>query len=169
MVSPIASQTTSRIQVSEPRDAIIAKHTRTPRIGTTGTNGVRYGRGALGLVLRIQMMPMHTITNASSVPMLVMCPSFEIGRKPENSETKSMKIRLQRHGVRNFLCTSENTLGSSPSRDIEKNTRDCPSNITRITELYPAIMPMTIVICNAWLGNCLITVATGDASPLKIL
>src|ERR1017187_1449389 len=99
MVNPIANQTTSRIQVSEPRDAIIAKQTSTPRIGTRGTSGVRYGRGALGLVLRIQMMPMHTLTNASRVPMLVMCPSFEIGRKPENSETKTMKIMLQRHGV----------------------------------------------------------------------
>src|ERR1039457_7453807 len=77
------------------------------------------------------MMPMHTITNASSVPMLGMCPSFEIGRKPEKSETKTMKIRLQRQGVRNFAWTSENTLGSSPSRDIEKNTRDCPSSIDR--------------------------------------
>src|ERR1039458_2506026 len=59
------------------------------------------------------MMPMHTITKANSVPMLVMCPSFEIGRKPEKSETNAMKIRLQRQGVRNFLWTSENTLGSS--------------------------------------------------------
>src|SRR5215471_1547504 len=98
----------------------MARHTSTPKIGTMGTSGVRYGRGASGLVLRITMTPTQTITNASSVPMLVMWPNFEIGRKPEKSETKTMKIRLQRHGVRNFGWISEKTLGSRPSRDIEK-------------------------------------------------
>src|ERR1017187_350171 len=169
MVSPIASQTTSRIQVSEPRDAIIAKHTRTPRIGTTGTNGVRYGRGALGLVLRIQIMPMHTMTNASSVPMLVMCPSLEIGRKPENSETKTMKIMLQRHGVWNLGWMSENTAGNRPSFDMEKNTRDWPSSMTRMTDVYPAMMPITMVVCSATDGKRWITVATVVAYQAKLV
>src|SRR5947209_6175681 len=130
---PMTSQITSRYQVSLSSDAIMAKHTSTPRIGTTGTNGVRYGRGALGLVLRITIMPTHTITKASSVPMLVMWPSFEMGKKPLNNETNTIKMRLQRQGVWNFGWMSEKILGSRPSRDIEKNTRDWPSNITRIT------------------------------------
>src|ERR1017187_7505439 len=111
------------------------------------------------------MMPMHTITNASSVPMLVICPSFEIGRKPESSETKIMKMMLQRYGVCHLGWMSLNTAGSNPSLDIEKNTRDCPSSMTRITDVYPAMMPITMVVCNATEGNSAITVATGDASP----
>src|SRR5690242_18636137 len=95
------------------------RQTRTPSPGTIGTRGVLYGRGAFGLVLRITTTPMHTITNASSVPMLVMFPSFEIGRNPEKSDTKNMKIRLQRYGVCHFGCTCEKTAGSRPSRDIE--------------------------------------------------
>jgi hypothetical protein len=40
-----------------------------------------------------------------------------------------MSNRLQRHGVRNLGCTSEKNLGK-PSCDIEKDTRDCPGNMT---------------------------------------
>ena len=40
--------------------------------------------------------------------------------------------------MRNFGCVSENTFGTSPSRLIAKNTRDCPSSITRITDEKPA-------------------------------
>src|ERR1041385_2316046 len=102
MRSPIASQKDSRYHVRTSNDTIIDRQTKTPRIGTTGTNGVRYGRGASGLVLRITMIPMHTITKATRVPILVMFSRLEIGRKPEKSDTKTMKIRLQRYGVRHL-------------------------------------------------------------------
>src|ERR1022692_4286945 len=107
------------MHVKRSSDTIIAKQTSTPSMGTRGTNGVRYGRGALGFVFRMMMMPMHTITNANSVPILVISPSLEIVRKPENSETNTMKARLQRYGVWNFGWISEKSPGSRPSRDIE--------------------------------------------------
>ncbi len=64
-------------------------------------------------------MPTQTMTNANSVPMLVMCPTTEIGAKAENSATNTMNSRFERHGVRNFGWMSEKILGSRPSRDIE--------------------------------------------------
>ena len=44
------------------------------------------------------------------------------------------------HGVLNFGCSCENTLGTNPSFDMEKNTRDYPISITSITEENPARM-----------------------------
>src|ERR1035437_5400563 len=52
---------------------------------------------------------------------------------------------------------------------MEKNTRDWRSSMTRITDVYPAMMPITIVVCSATDGKRWITVATGEASPWKIL
>ena len=83
-------------------EAIMAKQTRMPRIGTSGTNGVLYGRGISGCVRRMIMTPTQTITNASSVPMLVMSPRLESGTKPGEEADEDHEDRLERHGVRNF-------------------------------------------------------------------
>ena len=88
-------------------------------MGTSGTSGVRNGRGSSGCVLRMIMMPPQTSTKANSVPMLVMWPTTEIGGKAENRPTNTMNSRFERHGVRNLGWMSENTLGTRPSRDIE--------------------------------------------------
>ena len=48
-------------------------------IGMNGTQGVRNGRGCTGLVCRRIMIAMHTITNASSVPMFTILPISSIG------------------------------------------------------------------------------------------
>ena len=42
------------------------------------------------------------------------------------------------HGVWNFGCTSEKIFGTRPSWLIEKNTRDCPISMTRMTDENPA-------------------------------
>ena len=76
--------------------------------------------------------------------MLVMWPTTEIGAKAENRLTKTMNSRFERQGVRNLGWISEKTLGSRPSRDIEKNTRDWPSSITRITDVNPAMIAILI-------------------------
>ncbi len=73
-----------------------------------------------GLVLRITMIPMHTITNASSVPMLVMWPRLEIGRKPpRRGHEQHERSCCSGYGVWNFGWMSEKTCGSRPSRDME--------------------------------------------------
>ncbi len=96
----MASQMNRRIHVSHPSEYIIEKQTMTPATGIKGTHGVLNGRGRSGWVLRSTMTPMQTITKANSVPMEVMWPSLEIGTKPAKMLTKTMKSRLDRHGVR---------------------------------------------------------------------
>src|SRR2546422_11706689 len=67
--NPITSHTNSRIHVSVGRKAIRARHVAIPRIGTTGTHGVRKGRSRSGRLCRRIHTPPHTSTNASKVPM----------------------------------------------------------------------------------------------------
>src|SRR5579885_141363 len=119
MTCPMTSQMISRSQLSIPSEYIIAKFQTIPRTGTQGTQGVRNGRGVSGCLRRITHTLAHTITNANSVPMLVMCPTTESGRKAENGDTNRQNSRFERHGVRNLGCTSEKTFGTSPSRDME--------------------------------------------------
>jgi hypothetical protein len=73
--------------------------------------------------------------------MLVMRPTIFNGRNAENDATKKKNSGLDREGVCSLGWISEKTLGSSPSRDMESNTRDWPSSITRITEVKPQTMP----------------------------
>src|SRR5579863_6520152 len=113
------SHTTRRIQVHMSSDAIMAKQTTIPRIGTRGTRGVLYGRGRLGLVRRMIITPAHTMTNASNVPMLTISPRVARGTRPEKRLTNTMKMRLQRHGVLYLGWMSEKSFGSRPSRDME--------------------------------------------------
>src|SRR6185503_2131113 len=140
----MASQTINRSQFAGPSEYIMAKFQMMPRIGITGTHGVRNGRGVSGYVRRMIKTAAHTMTNANSVPILVMCPTTESGRKAENGVTKSMNSKFERHGVRNLGWTSEKTFGTSPSRDMEKNTRLWPSSITSITEVNPQMIPNLI-------------------------
>ena len=107
------------IQVAPSKEVIIATHTKTPKIGNSGTNGTRYGRGNKGWVRRRMITPIQTMTKANSVPILVMCPNLEIGKNPAKRLIKTIKIVFEIHGVFHFGCTVEKTAGSKPSRDIE--------------------------------------------------
>ena len=64
---------------------------------------------------------------------------------------------------------SEKILGSRPSRDIEKNTRDWPSSITRITDVKPAMIASLTSGCSQLYGVCAMATATGAATPLNSL
>src|SRR6266542_226473 len=119
MACPSTSHTNSRIQFDQPREYIIAKLKRIPRIGTRGTSGVLNGRFTSGFFTRITQTPAQTITNANNVPMLVMCPTMISGRNAEKGATKKKNSRFERHGVWNFGWISEKTLGTKPSRDME--------------------------------------------------
>src|SRR3569623_1419466 len=134
---PIASQMPSRVQFGQPRPKIIAELTITPRMGTSGTSGVLSWRGAFGSRTRSTHTPMHTSTNANNVPIDVMSPTMSPGTKPANAPTRTKNTRFALYGVKYFGWTSENIFGTSPSRDIEKNTRDWPISSTRITDVNP--------------------------------
>ena len=69
-------------QVIAGRKNICAMHVSTPRTGTTGTQGVRNERGALGSVLRSTRTPAQTSENASRVPMETSSPRTFSGKRP---------------------------------------------------------------------------------------
>src|SRR4051812_24952474 len=126
-----------------------------PRIGTTGTIGVLNWRGALGSRTRRIHTPAHTSTNANSVPIDVISPTMSSGRNAANTPTNTKNSRFDFHGVRYLGWTSLNTLGTRPSRLIEKNTRDWPISMTRITDENPArIATVTSLASHAYPGMC---------------
>ena len=102
----------------------------------------------------MMMMPAHTITNANMVPMLVIFPTTAIGANAANSDTNTIRIRLQRHGVRNRGWTSRNTLGSNRSFAMEKKTRDWPRSMTSMTEVRPASTARFIAVRSHGYGIC---------------
>src|SRR5689334_8288883 len=103
MNMPITSHTASRIQVRPVRLTIIASEITIPRMGTTGTHGVLNGRSRLGSLRRITHTPAHTITNASSVPMLTISSRTLIGKEAASTATKVPTVIEEIHGVRNLL------------------------------------------------------------------
>src|SRR5580698_1185261 len=113
-----------------------------PRIGTSGTNGVLNGRSISGCRTRSTQTPAHTIVNASSVPMFTRSDRKSMSFTAGMSATIEPTTIVEIHGVRNLGCTADAHLGSSPSLDIEKNTRDWPSSITSITVANPKTAPI---------------------------
>src|SRR5205085_5717352 len=95
-------------------------------------------RGMSGRRRRMIHTPAHTSTKANNVPMLVISPTMSPGTKPPKMAVRKKKMMFDFHGVRYLGWTSPNIDGTRPSRDIEENTRDCPSSITRITDEKPA-------------------------------
>ena len=94
------SQITSRHQVSESSEVIMARHTMIPKIGNNGKQGTLKDLGISGWVLRKTMTPAQTMIKAKSVPMDVMFPNLEIGKNPAKKPVKTMKSKFDRHGVR---------------------------------------------------------------------
>src|SRR5207244_11605831 len=85
--------------------------------------------------------PTETITDASSVPIDTRLPA---SRTVSSEATKATAIPVTievMYGVWNLGCTLFTNCGSKPSRDIEENTRDWPSSITRLADTTPAIPP----------------------------
>src|ERR1700730_7618672 len=137
-MNPISSQTINRSQLVQPNPKIIAPHVMIPSIETTGTAGTRNPRSRLGLRTRKIQTPAQTRMKANNVPMLVISPVTSAGTKAASKPVKTKNSMFDLYGVLNRGCTSEKVFGTSPSRLIEKKTRDCPSNITRITDENPA-------------------------------
>ena len=105
-------------------------------------------------------MPPQTITNASNVPIETNSPKIPIGNKPATIiATEPVKIVVT-YGVLNFGCTLLKDAGNSPSLDIEKKILGCPINITKITELKPAIAPTLINGLNHFSPSPAVSTAT---------
>ena len=98
----MTNQMINRHQVSSSRESIIARQTKIPKNGNNGKNGTLKGLGISGFVYRKIITPAQTKMKASKVPMDVICPNFEIGKKPAKKLTKNIKSKLERHGVRHW-------------------------------------------------------------------
>ena len=81
----------------------------------TGTNGTRNGRGASGCVRRMISTAAHTITKASSVPMLVSSPGRRNGRKAAMVATKTPVRIVDFQGVRNLRMNRGEETGAAPA------------------------------------------------------
>src|SRR5690348_3497410 len=132
MQSPIANQTINRAHVCQPRLTIISSDTTMPMIGVNGIHGATKARGTSVPRLRSIQTPAHTITNASSVPIETSSPRTLMGVKAATVATHKPTRIVEIYGVRNRGWILHAHGGSKPSRDIEKNTRDCPSSMTTI-------------------------------------
>src|SRR5215475_14948198 len=141
MHNPSANQMISLAQVSLPRLTIMSNETKIPMIGVNGIHGATNARGTSVPRLRRIHTPAHTMTNARSVPIETSSPSTLIGVKAATVATHRPTRIVEMYGVRNRGWILHAHGGSSPSLDIEKNTRDCPNSITTMVELRPQIAP----------------------------
>ena len=119
-----------------------------PRIGTSGTSGARNGRLAWGFVRRITSTAPHTMTNANSVPMLVISARMLSGTNPAIAATNNPVRIVDFHGVRNVGWMSpKNPWGTSPSRASASITRGWLNIITSSTDVMPVIAPAATRYC----------------------
>src|SRR5881275_699987 len=137
-MKPMSSQTMSRIQFVQPSPYIMALQVTMPSVATNGAAGTRNPRSSSGCFTRMIHTPAQTRMNANNVPMLVISPVTSAGTSAARAPVKTKNSMFDFHGVRYRGCTSEKIDGTSPSRLIEKNTRDWPNNITRMTDEKPA-------------------------------
>ena len=99
MTMPMASHITRRYHVTLFKLAISPRDTTMPSIGTNGTMGVLNGLGKSGRRLRRIMTAPQTMTNASSVPMLTICPKLPIGTSEPNTAAPKPVTAVAFHGV----------------------------------------------------------------------
>src|SRR5687767_8638812 len=152
MTKPMFSQTRKRTHVMTGRLNIRYEHDAMPRIGNSGPNGTRNGRGASGRFTRSINTAAHTTTNANSVPMLVISPTTWICVKPATIATTTHVMIVVMYGVPNLGWTLLTPRGSRPSRLIAKKMRGWLKSITSSTEVMPATAPAdTRYAAQSWL------------------
>ncbi len=101
------------------RLASIRPQNSVPPMPTNHTHFTRNGRGSSGFVTRNTMMPMQTVTNASSVPLDTSSPSTFSGSRPPIRPAPMPVSTVENTGVFHSGWQARNGGGSSPSRDIE--------------------------------------------------
>src|SRR5688572_15526751 len=87
------------------------------------------------------MTAAHTMTNANSVPILVISPTTWIGVKPAKTATMTPVMMVVMYGVRYLGWTLLTAAGKRPSRLIAKKMRGWLMSMTRSTLVIPATAP----------------------------
>src|SRR5689334_2927815 len=140
------NQTTSRIQVVIGSEIIKYRAERAPSGATRNTAGVLKCRCRFGSRTRSTMTPMDTITNASRVPIDTRLAASRTVRMAENTATAIPVMIDVMYGVWYLGWILFTNWGSRPSLDMLQNTRDWPSNMTKITDERPAMAPSLISV-----------------------
>src|ERR1043166_10032599 len=138
---PTTNQMMSRRQVVQGSEIIRYAAEIAPSGATMKTAGVLNARGRLGSRTRSTITPMDTITNASSVPIETRFPASRTVSSDATIATAIPVTIEVMYGVWNLGWTLLTNCGNRPSRAIEENTRDWPSNMTRITDDSQAMAP----------------------------
>src|ERR1700730_13588553 len=126
MHQPSASQIMKRNQVMTVNPVISPPHNKTEIRGNQGTKGTRKARARSGCRRRRKITPSETSAKANSVPMLERSAASPMSTSPAGVPTAKQAIHVDQCGVLYLGCTAENSLGSSPSRDIAYQMRACP-------------------------------------------
>src|SRR5258707_13142785 len=108
------SHITRRYHVTRFKLAISPSETTMPSIGTSGTIGVLNGRGKSGRRLRRIMTAPQTMTNASSVPMLTICPKLPIGTSEPNTAAPKPVTPVDVHGDPHLWMTAHGHFQTHP-------------------------------------------------------
>src|SRR5712691_234548 len=130
MTIPAANQKISRSHVRHGSENMRARAETAPAGATNQIHGVRNARFSLGSRTRSTMIPIDTITKASSVPIETrLLASRTVSSDATKATATPVTIDVI-HGVRNVGWMRLTNGGSRPSRDIVQNTRDWPRSIT---------------------------------------
>src|SRR5438552_18012880 len=100
MTMPVANQKISRSQVRHGSDAMRYRAESAPAGATNQIHGVRNARFSLGSRTRSTMIPMETITNASSVPMETRLLA---SRKVSSDDTKATAKPVTVDGIHGVM------------------------------------------------------------------
>src|SRR6185437_6751540 len=98
----MAVQTARRIQVLRGRAYIISRQMRAPARQVNQGHGALNGRGRSGRVWRRTSTPIHTVTNASRVPIDTNSPRIPTGNKPPTIAAQVAVTTVPVEGVRNL-------------------------------------------------------------------
>src|SRR5215831_5625102 len=145
MQSPRKSHTIKRIQVMTVSPVIKPTHKMTEINGNQGTMGTRKARGRSGCLRLRNITPKETRANANKVPIFDRSAASPISTSPAGIPTAKQAIHVDQCGVLNLGCTAENSLGSSPSRDMAYQIRAWPYWNTSNDEIIPVSAPTTII------------------------
>ena len=109
--------------------------------------------------------PMHTRTNAKSVPKVVSCTISSMLALPAKNATTLPASQVVTWGVWDVGCTLAAHRGSRPSRAIEKKMRGWPSWKTTRTEVVANTAPSEMISAGQPMPRAENAVASGSAVP----
>ena len=89
---------------------------------------------------------MLTVTNADSVPILIISSSRSTLVSPATTATAAPQMIWSRTGVARMVLVLDSERGSRPSRLMASTTRESPISSTMITVVRPTREPNAMIL-----------------------